>query len=107
MIDPNRWGERYTEDEDARIERMWADGVSLQDIADALGRSRDGLWGHISRHRSRYPKRGAGGVRNVLISQMGPIMTAMREHGCTSKAIAATLGVCERTVRRHLGQSVR
>lgn len=83
----------------ADAEALWARGVSVKRIAQALGVSEACVRNTAYLHRDRFPRRSANGAPRKLDYELA---YRLHRRGVTAEAIAERAGVSVRTVQRAL-----
>ena len=76
--------------------QMWADGKTMREIADSLGRTFGSIDSYIKAHRPDFPRR-----RLRTSQEERDEMRVLRKRGWSYERIAAYLGVSDATVRNH------
>ena len=93
---------RFTADEERTMARMWSEGRTCDEIADAVGRSRGTVTSWASCHRDLCPRR-----RRALTPALRREILDMRRKGIGNADIARRLGLSPSTVSRSLEVSAR
>lgn len=88
----------YTREQHETAVRMWADGATMNAIAEAIGRPMDSVVCHIRTYREEFPYR-----RPITTNDERDEMRSLRAKGMTYVEIARYLGVSDTTVRNHAG----
>lgn len=86
----------YTNEEHALMVQMWAEGKTMREIADSIGRTLGGVDSHVKAHRADFPRR-----KLKTSQEERDEMRALRKRGWSYERIAAYLGVSDVTVRNH------
>lgn len=90
-------GRSYTTDEHAELACMWADGATVAQMADAVGRTRKAVRKYVEAHRPDFPQR-----RVYVTTDEHAEMAALRVRGWSCGRIAAHMGIPKATVTRHV-----
>ena len=92
----------YTTGERDMMARMWAEGRSAREIAEAVNRTETAVHKYADANRDLFPR------RNVRLSdEEHEQMLALREQGKSYAEIGKYLGVSDETVRRHVRRERR
>ena len=90
----------HTDDEKLKLRAaMWANGMSIQEIADVCGVQYRAIESYARKHRSRFPKRS-----KTRRPTMDDRMWAMYGDGLPIWRIAEELGIPAREVERRLAE---
>lgn len=81
-----------------RMERMWADGASIHEMASELGYSRDYLCAIACRNRNRFPLRRS----KVDEERMSKWVARIHAGRASIREAAEAMGVNVETVRRRM-----
>ncbi len=92
---------RMTPDECAEIERLYYDGMSIEQVAEAVGRSHGGVRYYLKQRDLFRPE------RTHVTSTMSAKMNAWYDRDVPIATIAARLGVSEGTIYNHVPASRR
>lgn len=92
---------RMTPDECAEIERLYYDGMSIEQVAEAVGRSHGGVRYYLKQRDLFRPE------RTHVTPAMSDKMRTWYERGVPVASIAARLGVGEGTIYNHVPASRR
>lgn len=84
---------KFQPEEMRLLERMWADGVSIESIAKTLHRSRASLAAYLKGHRDTFPCR-----VTIITDELKAEILRRRDAGERGVDIAAALGCSETTI---------
>lgn len=87
-----------TPDELDRMERMWAQGMRVRQIARQVGYSSRHVMNVIGMHRYRFPRR----RRELTDEEWAAWIERIRSGELTPKQVRDELGVCKESVRRRM-----
>lgn len=102
MRDARSWDER----DQARLEKMWAEGMTSGQIAEATGRSRSAIMGRIGRSGLKRPRPTAEQTKNAFAEHLSlgrDVAEASRRMGITRSHGYAQLA----QIREDLGWQAR
>lgn len=89
-------GNTFTESEDAELTRLHAEGHSTAEIGRRMGRTKNSIIGRC--HRLKLPKRGSP-LGSSITAETRQEVRRLCKLGASSKSIARTTGVDEKSVR--------
>lgn len=96
-----RW-EHYSDSDHDTMERMWADGRKIWEIAQALDKTVGGVYGYIREHRDSFPYR-----RMHVTPEEHQQILELRKKGWSADKIGQYMGICDETARRHIKREGR